>query len=117
MLAEIGKADVVLLPYVSRDQVVSGVLVEAIASARPVVSTAFPHAVELLTEGSGIVVPHEDPAAMAAALRVLLTDETAAARAAAVARRQAHSLVWETVGLRYRELTEEVHGARTAILR
>jgi glycosyltransferase involved in cell wall biosynthesis len=117
VLAEIGKADVVLLPYVSRDQVVSGVLVEAIASARPVVSTAFPHAVELLTAGSGIVVPHEDPAAMAAALRVLLTDETAAARAAAVARRQAHSLVWETVGLRYRELTEEVQGARTAILR
>jgi glycosyltransferase involved in cell wall biosynthesis len=117
VLAEIGKADVVLLPYLSRDQVVSGVLVEAIASARPVVSTAFPHAVELLTEGSGIVVPHEDPAAMAAALRILLTDETAAARAAAVARRQAQSLTWETVGLRYRELTQDVHRARTAILR
>ena len=60
VLAEIRNADVVLLPYLSRDQVVSGVLVEAIASGRPVVSTAFPHAVELLAEGSGIVVPHED---------------------------------------------------------
>ena len=51
VLAEIRKAEVVLLPYLSRDQVVSGVLVEAIASGRPVVSTAFPHAVELLAEG------------------------------------------------------------------
>ena len=51
VLAEIRDADVVLLPYLSRDQVVSGVLVEAIASGKPVVSTAFPHAVELLSAG------------------------------------------------------------------
>ena len=62
ILAEIRKADIVLLPYLSRSQVVSGVLVEAVASAKPVVATAFPHAAELLAEGSGIVVPHEDPA-------------------------------------------------------
>ena len=116
VLAEIRAAEVVLLPYLSRDQVVSGVLVEAIASGRPVVSTAFPHAVELLAEGSGIVVPHENVAAMAAALRVLLTDETAAARAAVVARRQARSLTWETVALRYREVTEDVLRARTAVV-
>ena len=72
VLAEVRQADIVLLPYLSREQVVSGVLVEAIASAKPVVSTAFPHAVELLGEGSGIVVPHEDPDAMARALRLSL---------------------------------------------
>jgi glycosyltransferase involved in cell wall biosynthesis len=114
ILAAIRDADVVLLPYLSRDQVVSGVLVEAIASGRPVVSTAFPHAVELLSAGSGIVVPHEDPGALADALRRLLTDETAAARAAAVARSQASSLAWENVGLRYREIAEEVRRARSA---
>ena len=105
VLAEIRAADVVLLPYLSRDQVVSGVLVEAIASAKPVVSTAFPHAVELLSAGSGIVVPHEDPDAIAAALRTLLTDRAAAAigdRGRAASRRA--SLTWETVAGRYREL-------------
>ena len=44
---------------------------------------------------------------MAAALRTLLTDPDAAALAAAVARSQAASLTWETVGLRYAELTTE----------
>jgi glycosyltransferase involved in cell wall biosynthesis len=112
ILAEIRKADVVLLPYLSRDQVVSGVLVEAIASAKPVVSTAFPHAVELLAAGSGIVVPHEDPVAIASALRTLLTDRTAAAVAAAVARVQAASLTWETVASHYRELTRGAERTR-----
>jgi polysaccharide biosynthesis protein PslF len=111
ILAELSKADVVLLPYLSRDQVVSGVLVEAIASAKPVVATAFPHAIELLGQGSGIVVPHEDPVAIAAALRTLLTDPDAAALAAAVARRQAVSLSWENVGARYRQLVRSTERA------
>ena len=38
-----------------------GVLVDAVAAGRPVVSTAFPHAVELLASGAGIVVPQRDP--------------------------------------------------------
>jgi polysaccharide biosynthesis protein PslF len=112
VLAEIREADVVLLPYLSRDQVVSGVLVEAIASGKPVVSTAFPHAVELLAAGSGIVVPHEDPGAIAAALRTLLTDRATASIAAAVARRQAASLTWDTVAARYRELASGVRRGR-----
>jgi glycosyltransferase involved in cell wall biosynthesis len=64
----VAAADVVLLPYDSREQVTSGVLVEAIAAGLPVVATAFPHAIELLDRGPGIVVEHEDPAAIAAAL-------------------------------------------------
>ena len=58
------RADVVLLPYDSREQVTSGVLIEAVAAGRPVVSTAFPHAVELLGDGTGLVVPQRDPAAL-----------------------------------------------------
>ncbi len=108
ILAEIRKADIVLLPYLSRSQVVSGVLVEAIASAKPVVATAFPHAAELLAEGSGIVVPHEDSRALAAGLRTFLTDSDAAELAAAVARVQAATLTWENVGIRYAELTRTV---------
>ena len=53
-----------VLPYDSADQVTSGVLVDAVAAGRPVVATAFPHAVELL-HGAGIVVPHADPRAWA----------------------------------------------------
>ena len=108
ILARIREADVVLLPYLSREQVVSGVLAEAIASGKPVVSTRFPHAEELLGEGSGILVAHEDAEAIAGALRSLLTDPDRTARMAAVARRQAPSLFWENVGASYLQLARDV---------
>ena len=74
-LAElVRQADVVLLPYDSREQVTSGVLIEAVAAGRPVVSTAFPHAIELLADGTGLVVPQRDPAALEAALRRVLSE-------------------------------------------
>ncbi len=63
-LAALGRvvqeADVVLLPYDSREQVTSGVLVEALAAGKPVIATGFPHAVELLGGGAGLIVPHGD---------------------------------------------------------
>ena len=55
-------ADVVILPYDSHEQVTSGVLIEAVTARRPVIATAFAHAVELLASGAGIVVDHDDPA-------------------------------------------------------
>ena len=54
--ALVRSVDVVLLPYESRDQASSGVLVEALASAKPVVATRFPHAEEVLAGGAGILV-------------------------------------------------------------
>ena len=110
VLAWIREANIVLLPYLSREQVVSGVLVEAIASGKPVVSTPFPHANELLEQGSGILVPYEDAEAIAEALRSLLTDPALASRTAAVARRQAPSFFWENVGQSYLRLASEVAG-------
>jgi len=97
----IRSADLVVLPYDSADQVTSGVLVDAIAAGRPVVSTAFPHAVELLASGAGIVVPQRDPAALAAAIRAVLTDSRRADAMAAEARRLAPELSWAAVARRY----------------
>ena len=89
LTALIQSASVVVLPYDSTDQVTSGVLVDAIACGRPVVATAFPHAVELLGSGAGIVVAHDDPDALASALRRLLTEPRLAGSMAAEARRLA----------------------------
>jgi len=100
-LAEMMEAiDVVLLPYDSRVQVTSGVLVEALAAGLPVVATAFPHAIELLSEGAGRVVPHRNPKAMATALESLLTRPRAMRAAAMAARRMAPDLRWSSVARR-----------------
>jgi glycosyltransferase involved in cell wall biosynthesis len=96
-------ADVVVLPYDSRDQATSGVLVDA---GRPVIATAFPHAIELLSSGAGIVVPHHDPAAIAAALRRVLTEPGLAAAMSAEARRLSGALAWPAVAARYAVLAD-----------
>ena len=108
------EADVVLLPYDSRDQVTSGVLVEAVTAGKPVVSTAFPHAVELLSSGAGILVPRQDPAAIAAALRRVLTEPGLAQEMAAEADRIAPELLWSAVAEQYRDVAARALGAGLA---
>lgn len=110
----IRSADLVVLPYDSRDQVTSGVLVDAVAAGRPVVSTAFPHAVELLASGAGIVVPQRDPAALAGAIRSVLTDPARREAMAAEARRLAPELSWTAVATRYEALASRLLTRTTA---
>ena len=104
----IQQATVVVLPYDSRDQVTSGVLVDAVAAGRPVVATAFPHATELLSSGAGIVVPHANPATLAHALRLVLTDPDVAGDMTAEARRLAPGLGWTSIARQYAALAQTV---------
>ena len=100
--------DVVLIPYESMDQVTSGVLVEALASGKPVVATRFPHAVELLSDGAGIVVDHADPVAIAEALFRVLYVPGVAEEMSLAARRVAQRFFWPTVGASYVHLVEHL---------
>lgn len=100
--------DMVLIPYDSREQATSGVLVEAIAAGKPVVATAFPHAVELLETGAGIVVPHEDPAAMAAAMRRLLNNSDLSRQMGETARSVGSAMYWPAVAASYESLFAEI---------
>ncbi len=97
-------ADIVLLPYDSRDQVTSGVLTEAVVAGKPVVSTRFPHAEELLSGGAGLIVPQRDPAAMAVALRRVLTEPGLAQDMAGHAIALAPALLWSGVAEEYARL-------------
>ena len=69
LLELIQQSHCVVLPYDSHDQITSGVLVDAVVASRPVIATEFPHAVELLSRGVGLTVPHKDPVSLAHAIR------------------------------------------------
>jgi glycosyltransferase involved in cell wall biosynthesis len=106
----IRSADVVVLPYDSTEQVTSGVLIEAVGAGVPVVATEFPHAVELLADGPGLLVPHQDPAAMAAAIRHLLADDSTS-RLTGLA--GGPTLRWPAVAARYQALAARLLSERT----
>jgi glycosyltransferase involved in cell wall biosynthesis len=109
-------AAAVVLPYDSTDQVTSGVLVDAIASGRPVVATAFPHAAELLASGAGIVVDHDDPDALVSALRRVLTEPQLAGSMATEARRLAPRMAWSVVAAEYLRLAHRLIAVRSALV-
>jgi glycosyltransferase involved in cell wall biosynthesis len=114
LAALIRSADVVLLPYDSAEQVTSAVLVEAVAAGKPVLATQFPHATELLAGGAGLLVPHRDPAAIAAALRSVITRPDLLTPMAAAATAAAPPLLWPVIAGQYRELAGRLITARVA---
>lgn len=115
LTALLRSAAVVVLPYDSTEQVTSGVLVDAVAHGRPVVATAFPHAVELLGSGAGIVVDHENPEALTSALRSVLTQPRLAGAMAAEARRLAPMMSWSVVANAYQSTARKILADRSEL--
>jgi polysaccharide biosynthesis protein PslF len=107
--ALVRSADVVLLPYDSLEQVTSGVLTEAVAAGKPVIATRFPHAVELLGDGTGLLVDQGDAAAIADALCRVLTEPELAERLSQRAEQLAAGLSWRAVAQEYLRVCAGVH--------
>jgi glycosyltransferase involved in cell wall biosynthesis len=87
-----------LTPYRSREQIVSGALTFAIVAGCPTVSTPYFYAEDLLASGAGLLVPFDDPAALARAVNGLLDDPERLARMGAEARSVGSELAWPEVG-------------------
>ncbi len=93
----IGESTCVVLPYRQASQSGVGSLVKPYG--RPLVATSVGGLPELLSDGSGLLVPPEDPAALATALVSVLTDrELALGLAAAGVRTASSDGSWEAVG-------------------
>lgn len=97
----IASAGTVVLPYDTVEQVTSGVLVDSIAAGRAVIATEFPHAVEVLSSGAGLLVPHRDPKSLAVAIRTVTTEPQLLARMESEARALAPMLSWDSVASEY----------------
>lgn len=104
--SRVRQSDIILLPYDARNQVTSGVLVEALAAKKKVIATAFPHAVELLSDGSGEVVKHESPRDIASAIERLLGQEQAQRPQTNVEESQDDSNSWPRVAQQFLSLAE-----------
>jgi polysaccharide biosynthesis protein PslF len=90
------------------------VLIDAVAAGKPVISTRFPHAVELLGGGVGLLVAHRDPAAIAEAVRRVISNAPLRETMATSAERLAPGLAWTAVADRYRVVAEQLVARRAA---
>lgn len=112
LLDFISAADIVITPYVGREQAVSGVLSYALGAGKAVVSTPYWYAEEMLAEGRGCIVPFRDPSAIAAAVVPLFDDETGRNAMRKRAYVSARKMVWSEVAAQYFRLLREVRRQR-----
>jgi len=87
-------ADVYVTPYLNEAQITSGTLSYAIGLGKPVVSTPYWHASELLAGGVGTLVGFGDSEGFAAAIGRLLASETAMADMRGRAWNIGRSMTW-----------------------
>ncbi|TZG26222.1 glycosyltransferase family 4 protein [Sphingomonas montanisoli] len=74
LLDYIQAADIYVTPYLNEAQITSGTLSYAVALGKPVVSTPYWHATELLADGVGALVPFGDSEALAQEIAAMLDD-------------------------------------------
>src|SRR3984893_8584847 len=65
MVEFIGAADIYITPYRYEEQVVSGTLAYALGAGKAIISTPYWHAIELLDDRRGALVPFQNPGAIA----------------------------------------------------
>jgi len=103
----LGATSIYLTPYRSREQIVSGALTFAIVAGCPTVSTPYYYAEDLLASGAGVIVPFDDPDALASAVNGLLDDPERLDRARRAAHAVGHELTWPRVGRQTVEVLRE----------
>lgn len=99
--AILAQTEIFCTPYRSREQISSGALTFAVAAGKPVVSTAYHYAVDMLGDGAGITVAPEDAESFAGALRTLLGDSARMAAATRAATERGADLRWDAVAKRF----------------
>ena len=94
LLDRLAMADVYVTPYRNPQQITSGTLAYASALGKPIVSTPYVHARELLANGRGLLVGFDDVAATAEAIGTLLSGDALRERLAARAYAHGRGLTW-----------------------
>jgi glycosyltransferase involved in cell wall biosynthesis len=75
LVEHVGAADIYITPYRQEAQIVSGTLAIALGAGKAIISTPYWHAKELLAEKRGVIVPFENPDAIAEAVLRLLDND------------------------------------------
>ena len=105
-------ADVYVTPYLKEGQITSGTLSYAVSMGKPVVSTPYVHAREILAGEHGVLVDFGDSKGLASEVSRLLGDEEARLRLAHRAYSLGRTMVWERMAHRAIGLFEEIARAK-----
>jgi glycosyltransferase involved in cell wall biosynthesis len=101
LLDFISMCDVYTTPYLNEAQMTSGTLAYSFGLGKAVVSTPYWHAKELLSDGSGILVPFGDAGALSAEIADLLKNDVRRDSMRKLAYAASRSMTWAQTARRY----------------
>ncbi len=108
LLDQLQACDIYITPYHNLGQSTSGTLSYAVALGRAVISTPYVHARELLGDGVGRLIEPSSPAAIAQAVKALLSDKTALAAMQLRAWERGRETIWPQFASAAAALVESV---------
>jgi glycosyltransferase involved in cell wall biosynthesis len=117
LLDFISMCDVYVTPYLNEAQMTSGTLAYSFGMGKPVVSTPYWHARELLSDGRGVLVPFNDVATIGAEVARLLTDHARRESMRERAYASGRAMTWGRTAERYVKLFESVRVAAQPVVR
>jgi glycosyltransferase involved in cell wall biosynthesis len=117
MMEFIGSADIYVTPYKNEAQVVSGTLAYALGAGKAVISTPYWHALELLDQDRGTLVPFNDPSAIAEQTIHLLENEAERHAMRKRAYLYSRNMVWKRVAQDYMGSFQKARAEHMSTLR
>jgi len=105
----IAAADIYVTPYLDENQSTSGTLSYAFGAGKPVISTPYWHATELLQDGRGILVPFANSKAIAHEVLDLLTNEKKRKAMSEAAYEMGRGMVWSKTAAQYMDSFEQAY--------
>jgi len=108
--------DIYVTPYLNEAQITSGTLSYAIALGKPIVSTPYWHAAEVVTPEIGALAPFGDHEAFAREISALLGDDDRRERARRAAYSLGRTMIWSRLADGYLEIFDEAAPQRAVRL-
>lgn len=108
LVRHITACDVYVTPYPGMEQITSGTLAYAVGLGRPVLSTPYCYAQDLLADEPELLIPAEDEALWQQRLVSLLTNEVMLQDVVRKMKRLGETMHWPNVGQAYDRLFTEV---------
>lgn len=105
--------DVYITPYCNEEQICSGTLAYAMGAGKPVISTPYWYAQELLDQGRGVLVPFKESEAIQEALMQLLGDDNNRQEIRKRAYDFSRNATWKHVAQSYLSLFDRVRQNRS----
>ena len=108
----IGAADIYITPYLNEAQITSGTLAYTLGAGKAVISTPYWYAQEMLSDGRGVLVPFNDPEALAKQVINLLDNEAERHAMRKRAYMFGRAMIWSEVAKRYMKSFERARVER-----